>query len=104
MDASTGATPSMAGCRPSGGTALFAGGTVDVRIGVLHTPKEIEIELPADADHDSVRAKVETALADSNGVLWLTDRHGAEFALPSSRIAWVQVGSADSERRIGFGA
>lgn len=87
-----------------GARRCFSGGTVDVRIGVLHTPKEIEIELPADADHDAVRGKVEAALSDDNGVLWLTDRHGAQFALPSSRIAWVQVGSADSERRIGFGS
>jgi hypothetical protein len=77
---------------------------VDVRIGVMHTPKEIEIELPADADRDSVRTKVEAALSDDGGVLWLTDRHGAEYALPASRIAWVQVGSADSDRRIGFGS
>lgn len=86
-----------------GARRSFAGGTVDVRIGVLHTPKEIEIELPADADHDSVRTKVEAALSSDTGVLWLTDRHGAEYALPSSRIAWVQVGTADSDRRIGFG-
>jgi hypothetical protein len=76
---------------------------VDVRIGVLHTPKEIEVELPVDADRSEVRSRVEATLASGDGVLWLTDRLGAEYAIPVSRIAWVQVGSADVERRIGFG-
>lgn len=76
---------------------------MDVRIGVLHTPKEIEIELPADADRSEVRSAVDRALAGTEPVLWLTDRHGAEFGVPTERIAWVQVGSADTERRIGFG-
>jgi hypothetical protein len=77
---------------------------VDVRIGVLHTPKEIEIELPADADRAAVHEQVSAALADQSQVLWLTDRHGAEYALPVARIAWVQLGRADSDRRIGFGS
>jgi hypothetical protein len=80
------------------------GGIVDVRIGVLHTPKEIEVELPADADRADIRSRVDAALSGAGGVLWLTDRQGAEFAVPTDRIAWVQVGSADVERRIGFGS
>lgn len=76
---------------------------MDVRIGVLHTPKEIEVDLPADADRDEIRGRVEAALSSADGVLWLKDRVGAEYAIPAARIAWVQVGSADVERRIGFG-
>lgn len=77
---------------------------MDVRIGVVHTVKEIEIELPGDADRAAIRAQIDDVLADESRVLWLTDRHGAEFAVPSARIAYVQVGRADGERRIGFGA
>jgi hypothetical protein len=77
---------------------------VDVRIGVLHTPKEIEIELPADADRNAVHAQLDAALSGAQPVLWLTDRHGAEYALPAERIAWVQIGRGDTDRRIGFGA
>jgi hypothetical protein len=76
---------------------------VDVRIGVLHTPKEIEIELPADTDRDKVRSSVDKALSGADEVLWLTDRHGADYGVPADRIAWVQVGSLEAERRIGFG-
>jgi len=77
---------------------------VDVRIGVVHTVKEIEIELPADVDRAEVQAKINEALADDDNVLWLADRHGAEFAIPSERIAYVQLGRSDGERRIGFGS
>lgn len=77
---------------------------MDVRIGVIHTVKEIDIELPNDADREAIRASIETALADDDNTLWLTDRHGRDIAIPSAKIAYVELGSPDSERRIGFGA
>jgi hypothetical protein len=77
---------------------------VDVRIGVLHTMKEIEVELPADTDRAEIKSRIDEALADDDKALWLTDRHGKDVAIPSARIAYVELGSADSERRIGFGA
>ena len=40
------------------------GSVVDVRIGVTNTVKEIDIELPADADRDKVKKSINTALAD----------------------------------------
>ena len=36
---------------------------MDVRIGVTHTPKEIEVELADGADADAVAAQIEQALA-----------------------------------------
>jgi hypothetical protein len=55
---------------------------VEVRIGVLHTPKEIEVNLPDDTDRSEVRARIEAALANGDAVLWLTDRLGTEIAMP----------------------
>jgi hypothetical protein len=77
---------------------------VDVRIGVLHTMKEIEVELPADADRAEIKSRIDEALADDDKALWLTDRHGKDVAIPSARIAYIELGSSDTERRIGFGA
>jgi hypothetical protein len=77
---------------------------VDVRIGVLHTMKEIEVELPSDADRETVKANIDTALGDDTKTLWLTDRHGKDVAIPSAKIAYIELGTSDSERRIGFGA
>lgn len=77
---------------------------MDVRIGVIHTMKEIDVELPHDSDPAEIRSNVEQALADDDRVLWLTDRHGRQIGVPAERIAYVEIGSPDSERRIGFGS
>jgi len=75
---------------------------VDVRIGVSDTPKEIEVELAADADTGAVKKDIEQALAGKKDVLWLTDRKGRNVAVPSAKIAYVEVGAETQERRIGY--
>lgn len=77
---------------------------MDVRIGVTHTPKEIEVELAEGTDADSIAAQIEKALASDNGLLWLTDRRGRRVGVPSSRVAYVELSASGDERRVGFGA
>ncbi|MGO9560660.1 MAG: DUF3107 domain-containing protein [Acidimicrobiales bacterium] len=77
---------------------------MDVRIGIIQTPKELDIELAEGTDRDQVIADVEKALADAEGVLWLTDKRGRRVGVPSARIAYVEVGAQADERRVGFGA
>lgn len=77
---------------------------MDVRIGVIHTMKEIDVELPQDSDQAEIRSNIEKALADDDRVLWLTDRHGRQIGVPADRIAYIEIGSPDAERRIGFGS
>jgi hypothetical protein len=77
---------------------------VDIRIGVVNTVKELEVEMAADTDRDALHTKIDDVLADDDKVLWLEDRHGAQHAIPSAKVAYIQVGRPDGERRIGFGA
>lgn len=77
---------------------------MDVRIGVYQTPREIEVEMGDEADHDAVVAEIDAALAKKDGVLWLTDRRGRRFGVPTSKVAYVEVGVTSEERRVGFGA
>jgi hypothetical protein len=77
---------------------------VDVRIGVIHTAKEIDVELPTDTDREKLRKQLDAALADEAKVLWLRDKTGRDVAIPAAKIAYIELGSADGERRIGFGA
>jgi hypothetical protein len=35
--------------------------------------------------------------------LWITDKKGRDIAVPAAKIAYVEIGSADADRRIGFG-
>jgi hypothetical protein len=74
---------------------------VDVRIGVTYAPRELEIELEDDADAAAVKADVESALA-GGGVLWLTDKRGRQVGVPTDKVAYVEVGSPQDSRRIGF--
>jgi len=76
---------------------------VEVRIGIVQSMKELEVELPEDAEREAVMAQVEEALA-SETVLWLTDRRGRRVGIPSSRVAYIEVGAPSGERRVGFGA
>jgi hypothetical protein len=75
---------------------------VDVRIGVTQAPREISVEVD-DGERDTVKARVEAALSGASDVLWLTDKRGRDVGVPAAKIAYVEVGNADSDRRIGFG-
>ncbi len=75
---------------------------MDVRIGVTYSPKELDLELPDDADGETIRADVEAAVT-AGGMLWLTDRRGRQVGVPADKVAFVEVGSPDAGRRIGFG-
>jgi hypothetical protein len=77
---------------------------VDVRIGVTYSPKEIIVELDEDADRDALKTKIDEALGDDDNVLWLTDRRGRDVAVPSSKVAYVEIGASGRDRPIGFGA
>jgi len=36
--------------------------------------------------------------------LWLVDKKGRTVAVPAAKIAYVEIGTTDGERRMGFGA
>lgn len=77
---------------------------MDVRIGIVQSPKELEVELGDDEDRDKVLGDIESALGGNDGVLWLTDRRGRRVAVPVAKVAYVEVGAPTAERRVGFGA
>ena len=77
---------------------------MDVRIGIVQSVKELEVELGEDTDRDAVIADIEASLGREEGVLWLTDRKGRRVAVPVAKVAYVEVGAPSSERRVGFGA
>ena len=75
---------------------------MDVRIGIIQTPKELELELPEGTKQEDVIAAVEKALGQPDGVLWLTDKRDRRIAVPAARIAYVELGAGGEERRVGF--
>jgi hypothetical protein len=77
---------------------------VDVRIGIIQTARELDVELGADVGRDALLADIDKALSSADGVLWLTDKRGRRVAIPSAKVAYVEVGAASDDRRVGFGA
>ncbi len=75
---------------------------MDVRIGMLHNPKELTLDL-GEVERDKVQAEVDAALSGPVSVLWMTDKDGRSIGVCTDRIAYVELGSADAHRAVGFG-
>ncbi|MCB1257859.1 MAG: DUF3107 domain-containing protein [Microthrixaceae bacterium] len=75
---------------------------MDIRIGVKYSTREIELQMADDTDRDEIKKLVESALDESIKVLWLTDKRGREVAVPTSKITYVDLGSSEESRKMGF--
>ena len=72
---------------------------MEVKIGVLHTPREIVLE--SAQSPDEVEALVATALKSVDGQLALSDEKGRKVIVPANLIAYVEIAQAD-RGRVGF--
>ena len=77
---------------------------MDVRIGVTQAPREINLELPDDLDRVELKAKIDAALSGAVDVLWFTDKRLRDVGIASAKIAYVEIGTAEGDRKIGFGS
>jgi hypothetical protein len=73
---------------------------VEVKIGVLHTPREIVLE-SAQSPAEVERAVAAALDGTAESVLSLVDEKGRKVLVPSSKIAYVEIAEAD-HRRVGF--
>jgi hypothetical protein len=81
-------------------TLRTEGADVEVKIGITDSPRELvfsSAQTPAE-----VEELVTDALAKESNVLSLTDEKGRRFLVHAAKIAYVEIGVADS-RRVGFG-
>jgi uncharacterized protein DUF3107 len=74
---------------------------VEVKIGVLHTAREIVVDSP------QTPAEVELAVAEAlksvDGQLVLVEERGRKVIVPANLVAYVDIAQADT-RRVGFTA
>ena len=75
---------------------------MEVRIGVLHTPKELSLEVEESAEE--VAKAFDTALKSEGAVLWLTDAKGRRVGVPAARVAYLEIETGSGAKRVGFGA
>lgn len=77
---------------------------MDVRIGLVHNAREIELEVPDDTDAEGLRATIEKAVADGVSMLWLADKKGRSTGIIVEKLAWIEIGADTGRSRIGFGS
>ena len=73
---------------------------IEVRIGVIDSPKELILEL--DDDPKELVDKVNAASGETSGMLWLTDSKGKQVAIAVSKIAYLEM-EPERPRTVGFG-
>lgn len=75
---------------------------MDVRIGVTHAPKELNLEM--DGEGDTVREEIEAAMGGGGTMLWLTDRRGTRVGIPVDKLAYIEIEGEGHRGQVGFGA
>ncbi|AEF36924.1 MULTISPECIES: DUF3107 domain-containing protein [Mycobacteriaceae] len=73
---------------------------MEVKIGVTDSSRELVIN--SAQTPDEVEELVVAALGKGTELLALTDDKGRRFLVQAAKIAYVEIGAADS-RRVGFG-
>jgi hypothetical protein len=74
---------------------------MEVRIGVLHSPKELSLEL--EGSPDDITKALDDALKKDDSVLWLTDAKGRRVGVPAERVAYVEIETESGAKHVGFG-
>lgn len=74
---------------------------MEVKIGVLHTAREIVLDSPQTPEE--IEELVSVALKSVDGQLTLTDDRGRKVIVPANLVAYVDIAQADV-RRVGFTA
>lgn len=72
---------------------------MEIKVGVTDIPRELVIS--SDQSQADVEKIVSAALAKEVDVLSLTDEKGRKYLVQAAKIAYVEIGPADS-RRVGF--
>jgi hypothetical protein len=74
---------------------------MEVRIGVVHTAKELSFE--TDAEPDAIVKTLEAAIAKGASLVWLEDGKGRKVGVPADKVGYVELVVDDGTRKVGFG-
>ena len=68
---------------------------MDLRIGIAHMQKEINLEMADDFDLGGFKSDLEEALKKETSVVWLTDINGREVGIAGNKIGYAEIGIQD---------
>jgi hypothetical protein len=75
---------------------------MEMRIGVLHSPKELSLEVEMSAD--DLTKTLNEVMKNEDSVLWLDDVKGRRVGVPAARVAYVEIETNGASKRVGFGS
>ncbi|BBY54713.1 DUF3107 domain-containing protein [Mycobacterium koreense] len=73
---------------------------MEVKIGITDSPRELVFT--SAQTPEEIEGLVTAALADGSALLPFTDEKGRKFLVVTAKVAYVEVGAADTPR-VGFG-
>lgn len=76
--------------------------SIEVKIGIIQHPHEIDLEI--DSDAETLISTIEDAIKAETALVWVTDSKGNKTGLQTEKIAFVEIRSTDTAKRVGFGA
>jgi hypothetical protein len=74
---------------------------MEVRIGVVHTAKELTFE--TDAEPEAIISTLEDAIKNGSALVWLEDGKGRKVGVPADKVGYVELVVDDGSRKVGFG-
>lgn len=72
---------------------------MDIRIGILNSPRELAFE--SDKSADEIEKAVSAAIEKGSPFVTFSDDKGKRYVVPTAAIGYVEIGT-DTARRIGF--
>ncbi|MFN3708501.1 DUF3107 domain-containing protein [Microcella sp.] len=72
---------------------------MDIRIGILNSPREVAFETSQTADE--VEKAVSAAIEKGAPLVTFSDDKGKRYVVPTATIGYVEIGT-DTARRVGF--
>ena len=73
---------------------------MEITIGIQFASRELRID--THETPDALRERLEKAVADGPAVVWLTDTDGRQVGVPVDKLAYIELGSDKSAKRVGF--
>ncbi|HEX2053438.1 MAG TPA: DUF3107 domain-containing protein [Actinomycetota bacterium] len=73
---------------------------MEIRIGVVDSPKEITLEVKEGVEE--LIKRVDDALTGDISILWLQDEKEKRVGVPSNKVAYVEIDPESAPRSVGF--
>jgi hypothetical protein len=74
---------------------------MEVIFGVQARDGALRVQIP-DEDVAALKKDIDAAIGSDAKVLWVTDKDGKEYGIPSDKIAFIEFASEKAASRVGF--